>query len=308
METWKKAVVAVIAATAAVGAVAIAGYQAGWLGVPYVTAIENSWGNVSANQTQLVTSVTVKNPNPFPVTISSLHYTVLLNNVTIAEGQDDDVTLKGGATAVDYVSSVNMSSIPLWWSSHVTAGESTRIELVYTVHAGIGPIHQSRTIHETYGTVDTDLLSTLRLTQPRDITVPVQGEERRLLVAMGFDAGWSTITRQATSINATVELYNPHGSAVTIDTFVYHFTMNNLTVGSGSLDGEVTLPPSETSSVTVDTVIDNIALIDWFTSHVAKNETTSYEIDSSATFTFNGRQHTVQPVHRTGTFSTDLLS
>lgn len=307
MEMWKKAVVGGGVAVVVVAAIVVAGYLTGCLDTPYVTSIENGWGNVSENETELMTSVTVENPNPFDVTISSLHYTIRMNNITMAEGRDHEITLKGGTTVVDYVSSVNMSRIPRWWSSHVTHGETTRIELVYTVKAKAGLIHRSQTNTETYGTVHTTLLSTLRLNQPRIIKVSLNGEDHRLLIAADFAARWGSITGETTIINATVDLYNPHDSPIAVNAFTYHFRMNNLTVGYGYLDSAVTLPPYETTSVVCDTVINNSHLAGWFATHIQNNETTRYAIGSSATFTFNGHRHTVEPVHLTGDFSTDLL-
>jgi len=307
MEPWKKAIVAIAAAAAVIATVVAVGSLAGWFGAPYVVSIENRWGDVSSNEMRLVTSVTIENPNPFPVTISSLRYRILLNNVTMAGGYDTDVTLQDGTTDLDYVTGLNMSRIPRWWSSHIARDETTRIELVYTVRAGIGPLHRSYTSRKTYDTIDTDLLSMLHLSEPRNITVSIGGQDRRLLVATDFAARWGTITDGATVINATVDLYNPHGSTVTVNTFTYYFTMNGVTVGSGSLGSSVPLPPRRITSVAVDTVIDSSDLIDWFTIHVRNNETTRYEIGGSATFTFNGQRHTAEPVHLTGMFTTDLL-
>ncbi|MGC9307582.1 MAG: LEA type 2 family protein [Thermoplasmatota archaeon] len=249
----------------------------------------------------------MENPNPFNVKISSLQYTILLNNITIAEGWDSDVILKQGTTIVDYISDINMSRIPDWWSSYISHGETTHIDFEYTVKASAGPIHQTKTITESYGTVDTDFLSTLRLDQPHDITVPLRGQDYHLLTATDFTADWDNITQQTITINATVDLYNPQDSAITVDTFTYYFNMNNLTVGHGHLSHPITLPPYETTSVACDTIIDNNDLIQWFTSHIQHNETTHYEIGTSATFTYNGQQHTAEPINFTGKTITDML-
>lgn len=307
MEPWKKVVVAVAVAGAAVAVVAVAGYQAGWFSEPRVTSIETSWGNVSAGETELVTAVTVDNPNPFDVTISSLRYAVLLNDVAMARGSDADVTLKHGTTVIDSVSSINMSRVPRWWSSHVHRGESTHIELVYEVKARAGPIKRTRTIHESYGTVDTDILSTLRLSEPREVNVSIDGSTHRLLVATDFAARWDSVTGETTTINTTVDLYNPHDSSITVDAFTCHLGMNDHIVGSGHIDGAITLPPHETTAVTCDAVVNGSDLIQWFTSHLENNETTRYTVDSSATFTYRGEQHTASPVNLTGSFSTDML-
>ena len=307
MELWQKTAVAIIIIGAAVGVVLVGGYLAGWMGTPYVSSIENSWGNVSSNEAELMTSVTIENPNPFNIKITSLHYTILLNNITVAEGWDSDVTLKGGTTVVDYVSNLNMSKIPEWWSSHLNQDEKTHIAFTYQVKASAGPIHRSKTITETYGTVDTDLLSTLQLDQPRNISVQIQGEDYCLLVASNFTASWGSITEETTIINATVELYNPHYNPVEVETFVYYFHMNNLTVGHGSISHAFNVPPYGTVSIDCDTIIDNSDLIEWFTSHIQNNETTHYEIGSGAKFTHRGKSYTIEPIHLEGDVTTDML-
>ncbi|MDD3493093.1 MAG: LEA type 2 family protein, partial [Candidatus Thermoplasmatota archaeon] len=135
MRRGQKLVLAVAAASVAVVAALILSFSLGLVGIPRVTGMESRWGEVSVNQTQIWTEVTVDNPNFFEVPLSSLHYRLLLNNITMAEGQDRDLSLQRGDTVLEYVSHLHLHKIPAWWRTHPDNNETTAIEIEYEATA-----------------------------------------------------------------------------------------------------------------------------------------------------------------------------
>ena len=306
MKLWKK--ISIGSALVIIVVLVILYFSFSILGVPYVKSIESRWGNVSSNQTEILTEVTIENPNLFDITISSLYYEIYLNNITIAEGWDKDINLEHGTTILNYMTTLNVSKIPQWWSSHINNNETTIITIRYKVFAKLGPIHKTQTIKYEYNTIHTNLLSKLKLNEPKEIIVSIPNEpELHLLTVTGFSPKWDLINEDITIINTSLVLYNPHSTTIEVVFFNYEFIMNNFTVGWGYLASPATIPPGSAVVVNCDTIIDNKNIIDWFSSHIKNGEFTQYQIKSSANFVYEGASYLVEPINLTGEFYTNLL-
>lgn len=283
-------------------------FSLGLIGIPRVTGMESQWRVVSENHTQIWTTVTVDNPNFFTVPLSSLHYRVLLNNITMAEGEDQDVSLQAGDTILEYVSDFHLHKIPAWWSTHLENNETTTIEIAYEATAALGPLKHTSTTRYLYKTVHTDLMGALAWDEPKAIVVATPHHPSfHLVTATHFDPQWGVITENTTTITTTVSLYNPHPQAVSVSDFRYQFFMNGIRVGEGYLQEEKTLLPHAVTPLQCDTLISHDRLIDWFTSHLQNNESSTYQITSTATITYQGATYTVHPVDITSTLHTHWL-
>jgi len=308
MRRGQKLALAVAAASVAVVAALILSFSLGLVGIPRVTGMESRWGEVSVNQTQIWTEVTVGNPNFFEVPLSSLHYRLLLNNITMAEGQDRDLSLRAGDTVLEYVSHLSLHKIPAWWRTHLDNNETTAIEIEYEATARLGPLKRSTSSRRLHATVHTDLLGSLALDEPHEIVVATPySSSHHLLTATRFAPRWGAVTENTTVIITTVSLYNPHPQAVSISDFRYQFYMNGIPVGEGHIPEDETLPPHAVTPVRCDTLVFHSHLIQWFTSHLQNNETSTYRITSTATVTHQGATYTVHPVDLSGILHTHLL-
>ncbi len=57
------------------------------LGKPKIEKIVNRWGNVTEDYTEIVTEITVYNPNPIPIPIKDVLTEVYLNGMKVGEGK-----------------------------------------------------------------------------------------------------------------------------------------------------------------------------------------------------------------------------
>ncbi|GBE55768.1 MAG TPA: hypothetical protein ENH28_03970 [Euryarchaeota archaeon] len=96
------------------------------LGAPEIRSMTNRWGNVTPLKTQVITQLEVYNPNPFPVPVKSIDYSITMNNILMASGKSNSVELpphsEKDITASTYIDN---KDIPVWWVSHIENHETT---------------------------------------------------------------------------------------------------------------------------------------------------------------------------------------
>lgn len=96
------------------------------LGAPEIRSMTNRWGNVTPLKTQVITLLKVYNPNPFPVPVKSIDYSITMNSILMASGKSNSVELPPHSnkdiTASTYIDN---NDIPVWWVSHIENHETT---------------------------------------------------------------------------------------------------------------------------------------------------------------------------------------
>ncbi|MFB6166109.1 MAG: LEA type 2 family protein [Haloarculaceae archaeon] len=101
--------------------------------------VSSSWGHATPQVAPLDASARATNELPAPVTIDSIHYTVRLNDVTLADRSARvGKTIAPGETATVPVHMVlDDSKMSKWWVSHVRNGERSQlhVQAVATVTA-----------------------------------------------------------------------------------------------------------------------------------------------------------------------------
>ncbi|WP_390184101.1 hypothetical protein [Haladaptatus pallidirubidus] len=70
----------------------------GVLGAPRVSGVDNEFGDVTNERTEIGTALVVDNPNPFSVQVgnTSVDYTVEMNDVEMASGHRSNIALDRG--------------------------------------------------------------------------------------------------------------------------------------------------------------------------------------------------------------------
>jgi len=60
---------------------------------PEVRSITSSWGEVTSDTTEVLTSIVVYNPNPFPIPVKTVAFDLYLNDVKITSGSSTNISL-----------------------------------------------------------------------------------------------------------------------------------------------------------------------------------------------------------------------
>lgn len=257
----------------------VIGFFLGVFGIPQLSGVDNEFGTVNETQTEIRSSISVRNPNPFGATFGgvTVDYTVSMNEIAMANGTKEGVSIGTGNSTIQFVTYLDNTKIPRWWYTHIRNGERTAVGINATVsHGMLGsspPITQSQTI-------ETDLLSAFNSTEPREIDAnrPLI-DDPVLYVNETAGTFGDDLTRQETPLNLDFTVYNPKIYPYAVTEIGYTVEMNDITVGEGSTTDEQILAPRSESTLTAATVIQNDRLDQWWVSHLRNDEVTDLTID-----------------------------
>ncbi|WP_276271993.1 LEA type 2 family protein [Haloarcula litorea] len=269
-------VVVLVLGLAAGGAFAL-----GVLGVPSVEGVQNHFAGVSDETTTVHTNLTVNNPNPVGVSLggTAVNYTVSMNDVPIASGDKQGLSLSTGNTTIPFSTRMRNEQIPAWWHTHIENGETTRVLIDAQVTSSLaGGRSVSLTQDET---IETDIVGQFNSseTRPVDANQPLISDP--VLYINETSGSWdrANLTESETPMDLDFTVYNPKSYPYTVSKIGYTVSMNDVTVGDGETEKGYTIGPGETETIEADTVIRNDRLDEWWVTHLERNQVTDLYID-----------------------------
>ncbi|WP_266077188.1 LEA type 2 family protein [Haladaptatus caseinilyticus] len=260
-----------------IGALVGAGVLSGVLGAPRVAGVDNEFGNVTDERTEIRTALVVENPNPFGVRIgnTSVDYTVEMNDVAMASGNRSNLALGRGNTTLDFSTGMQNRKIPKWWTTHIRNDERTTLRIQSKVHSSL----VGRSVNVPYSrTIETDIISQFNSTETRPVNASVPLVSDPVLYVNETSASWGSMTRERTPIRMQMRVYNPKSLTYTISEIGYEMTMNGIEVGSGETDRPYTIPAKSEKNIGMRTVIRNKKLDEWWVSHLNNDQKTDLKI------------------------------
>ena len=282
----------------------------GVFGLPEVTAVENHLVGANESSTTVQSNLTVSNPNPFPIPLrrADVTYTVFMNGLSVADGQESGVSLGPGNSTVRVRTALANDRIDEWWITHVRRGERTNLTVSATVDSARVDGSVSRRVARR--TVRTDVISAFETTD----TVPVNASRSvvsdPVLYVNETTARWGTVTRNRTVVHTRLRVYNPKSYAVPITSVSYDVGMNGVAVANGSTEDIRPIPPRSHRNVSARLIVDNGKLDEWWVAHVERKQTTTVRVDYTVGLdlsAYGGGTRTVSPAPITQTFRTDVF-
>lgn len=274
---------------------------------PRVAGVDNDWGEVTENRTEIETQIAVKNPRLLELAdgVTNVRYTVSLNDVRIADDRVERVDVSGDRDAISTTTWANNDKIPEWWASHINRNETTTVRVNPTVVTeAVGLTFPAKAQTRTR-TVRTNMLEPLQSERTR--TLDAFG--RTLLIVNETSAHWGNATAERTPLNASATITNPTSVPIPVVDIGYTIRMNGVRVGHSTADQRTVIPPHSTRTVRTRAIIDNSKLDQWWVTHVRNNETTNMTVDFHATVEFMGQQRRIPLDFLTfeRTFETDIF-
>lgn len=259
---------------------------------PRITAVDNDWGTVTENRTEIETQVTVKHPRILELgdTFVNVEYTISLNDIEIVHGQKQAVPRSGEQQNVITVSTwANNDDIPEWWITHINRNQTTSVRIdpkIVTEYGGLRFPVESWTQTRT---VNTNLLEPLQTSEIRRF----HAFNRTLLSVNKTAAHWGRATAEQTPLTVSATVSNPRSNPIPIINIGYTIRMNGIRVGHSVTDNQTVIPPHSTKKITSRAFINNSRLDEWWVTHLRHNETTRLTVDFYATTEYNGERRRV---------------
>ena len=267
--------VVVVVLIAAVGTA----YVLGVVGTPSVVAVENRFGEVTNETTEVETDLVVDNPNPVGVTLggTTVDYTVRMNGVAMANGTKEGLSVERGNSTLPFTTRMRNERIPDWWVTHVENGENTTVVVDATVTSSALGNRSAELQQEQH--VETDLVGAFASDETRRVNASRPLVSDPVLYVNRTTAGWGHVSGKRTPIDTSFLVYNPKAVPYAITEVGYTIAMNDIVVGEGSSDREYVIEGRTTENVSTTTAIRNERLDEWWVSHLRNDQITELRID-----------------------------
>ncbi|QLK27740.2 LEA type 2 family protein [Natrinema zhouii] len=274
---------------------------------PQVESVDNEWGTVTNDRTEVETQIGVDNPLLLRVgdAAADVSYTVSMNDIEFATEQENRVSLAGDESTVTVSTWLDNNEIPAWWASHVTNNETTTVRVEPDVVVDYAGLRLPADEWTQTQTVHTDLLEPLETNESQEF----QAYGRTVLVADETNAEWGNTTANRTPIDASATVTNPTPIPLPITEIRYTIQLNGIVVGEGVTAQQTVLEPDSTQPLEATAAIDNSRLDEWWVTHLRNDERSNLTVDFDATLEYGGVERTVplEFISYERTFETDLL-
>lgn len=117
------------------------------------------WGEVTDERTEIITTVWVNNPNQIGISLDGdvrASYQLYLNNVNLAQGSKEGISIPPGNNTVDLTSELNNQQLPTWWVAFIQNNETIQLRAVPRATVSAGPFTVSPELPEENRTLLAD--------------------------------------------------------------------------------------------------------------------------------------------------------
>jgi LEA14-like dessication related protein len=274
---------------------------------PRIESVENEWGDVNADRSEVETVIVIDNPLLLRVgdAAADVEYTVTVNGINFTAERREAVRLGGRDDVVRTSTWLHNDRIPDWWVTHVNNDETSTVTVDPSVVLEYGGVRvpAERWTHER--TFHTDLLGPLQTDQPRRVSA----FGRTVIVVNETEAHWGHATAERTPIDASATVTNALPVALPVTDIEYTIRLNGIVVGQGEAAERTLLPAGETRTLDARASIDNSRLDEWWVTHLRNDETSTLSISFDATVEFAGveRRLPLEFISYNRTFHTDVF-
>lgn len=244
-------------------------------GEPEVTDTTSRWGGVTEENTEIVTTVAVTNPNEgeFNDLLSlRVDQTTTVNGVPFAQDTSTVEQLPAGNSTFTINALANNDAVPRWWSRHINNGERSTVVTTASGTADIAVTTLPVSLPDRRNTETTDIAEQVSSEENRAVTTE---SGRQVLTILDTDAAWGESTPQRAPLHVTVQVRNDNAlSSITIERLDYVVNLNDVTIADNSSSRSYTIGPGQTRDITYTVYLNNQRMDEWWPTHVRNDEVT----------------------------------
>ncbi|GCC11012.1 late embryogenesis abundant protein [archaeon] len=303
MKTLKIITIGFIILIAAAGGLGFYFYKSGSLAKPEIKSMSNHWGKVNLQETEIITSADIYNPNPVSIPINRINVEIYMNGIKLASGETRDINLIANKNSqIEFTTILNNTKLPEWWYTNIKNGGHTTVLMKTTVYFNLLGREFSFPPIEIKKDITTNILGSASMKFSGNSGLPLGAPEIRSMTNR-----WGNITLGKTQVITQLKVYNPNPFPVPVKSIDYSITMNNILMASGK-SNSVELPPHSEKVIIAYTYIDNKDIPMWWVSHIKNHETTLMVIKGKMVFDIAGKTLEIPLPEYKKKFKTNILS
>ncbi len=127
---------------------------------PQLRSIENSWGEVTDDFTEILMKVVVYNPQRVPIYIEQIRYEMDMNEIKMGLGtSEESILLKPQSdTEIRLDTKLDNHKLDNWWVTHLKNGEKTEVKIEYELVYTVGENEFTMELPVQEKSIETDIL------------------------------------------------------------------------------------------------------------------------------------------------------
>ena len=242
---------------------------------PTLDSAESEWGEVTDRTSEIRTELVVTNSNFYPIPpVVTLQYDVSFNDIVVATGQRGGVGLSRGESSIGTAATMDNAQVAPWWRSHVERGEQTTT--VVDPVASVPPIPITVGLPAQRTTIETDFAASL---SRETVGPPVTFGEGDRVVLDDLSASWGEPTDARTPLVVSLTFRNRHDEPVVVENLRYRIGLNEIDVGAGPIEDDVTVPANGSETVDLTLAVENDRMSVWWPTHLRNDEQTRVVVE-----------------------------
>jgi len=271
---------------------------------PTVKSVEYKWGEVTSEQTEILSYITVNNPNPVPIPLSDVEVEILMNGILMGYGSAIGDTTISASSDDTLILSIKLDNDKLvdWWVSHIENGEKTVMKVKSSLVFSILGYEFKTPPMEQSNTIETSMLSQISI---EGASLEVGGV--KAIEITRANAKWGDVDKRRTQIVIDAEVKNNMPVPIPVKFLTYTIEMNGIKMGSGKVTSDVVIPPKSKKNIRLVMDLDNTKIPEWWVSHIKNGEKTTISISTKVTVEFMGEEYTFKLFTQNYEFSTNLV-
>lgn len=275
----------------------------GCLQEPEVTSIDHQWGDVTSDETELVSTVMVNSPNFVPIPLSDVKVDIYMNGIHMGEGSAVGDTTISGRDELKISSHIENERLRDWWSTHIKNGEQTEVKIKGDLVFGVLGYALEIPV-EKKTSFNTSILSRM---SSKEVKMGFLGFDALKMENMGFK--WDIEGDKGdggTAIVVTMDVRNNLPVEIPLRSIDYQMEMNGVKMAQGVSSDHLSIPASGKREIRMEMDVDETKIPEWWVTHIQKGERTAVSIDMQLTMEIDGEEQTVELSDMEFDFSTNI--
>ncbi len=279
------------------GALAVSGC----LQEPKITSTQHKWGDVTSEETELISTVMVDSPNFVPIPLSDVKLDIYMNGIHMGKGSAVGDTTISGKDELKISSRIENERLRDWWPTHIRNGEETEVKIRGDLVFGVMGYGLEVPV-ENNVSFNTSVLSKM---SSKEVRMGFIGFEALAMRNMEFK--WDTEEEDGdTAIIVTMDVKNNLPVEIPLKSIDYQMEMNGVKIAQGASSGHLAIPGSGQREITMEMSMDETKIPQWWVTHIQKSEKTEAAIDMQLTLEMDGEEQIVELSDMEFEFSTNI--